>query len=407
MAHEGTGSIVATLDPDLAAARLWDVIVIGAGPAGATAARESARSGLATLLVERSPFPRAKACGGCLNHHAVALIRRAGLGDDLDGCGGRRLGFVELHHRGRRARIAMPPGLAVSRWTLDAMLVRAALQAGAHFLPETTARLAVRDRSRPDARPVELRPRGQPPATALARVIVKADGLGRTSVPGAAEFDVSVAPRARIGVAGVAIADAAAFPAEAITMAIGRAGYAGAVGVEGNRVTIAAAIDPAFVRAAGTPALAVAAVMAEAGVDPVVHLDAIDWMGTVPLTRRVTRPAGWRVIVMGDAAGYVEPFTGEGMAWAIGSAIAAGPIVRRGVADWSDEVERAWLSTHRAGVRRPQRACRRLTLALRSTLAVQAGVRVLGSWPSLARPVVSGLGASFGLGSAAATGDGT
>jgi flavin-dependent dehydrogenase len=51
--------------------------------------------------------------------------------------------------------------------------------------------------------------------------------------------------------------------------------------------------------------------------------DPLDWLGTLPLTRRTPRPAGHRVLVVGDAAGYVEPFTGEGMAWALATASAA------------------------------------------------------------------------------------
>ena len=45
----------------------WDVIVIGAGPAGAVAARQVALAGLQTLLVDAKCFPREKVCGGYLN----------------------------------------------------------------------------------------------------------------------------------------------------------------------------------------------------------------------------------------------------------------------------------------------------------------------------------------------------
>src|SRR5262245_23559213 len=46
---------------------VWDVAVVGAGPAGSLAARELARRGASVLLVDRSPFPRPKVCGSCLN----------------------------------------------------------------------------------------------------------------------------------------------------------------------------------------------------------------------------------------------------------------------------------------------------------------------------------------------------
>src|SRR5882724_2418075 len=62
------------------AQRSWEVIVIGAGPAGAMAAYELARRSLRVLLVDKSAFPRPKVCGCCLNGQALALLQTRGLG---------------------------------------------------------------------------------------------------------------------------------------------------------------------------------------------------------------------------------------------------------------------------------------------------------------------------------------
>ena len=58
----------------------WDAIVIGAGPAGALAARQIALQGLHTLLIDGKHFPRAKVCGGYLNSRALQALREVGLG---------------------------------------------------------------------------------------------------------------------------------------------------------------------------------------------------------------------------------------------------------------------------------------------------------------------------------------
>ena len=65
-------TVPATITAAAAAGRVWDVLVIGAGPAGAVAAREVARRGARVLLADRSAFPRGKVCGCCLNGSALA-----------------------------------------------------------------------------------------------------------------------------------------------------------------------------------------------------------------------------------------------------------------------------------------------------------------------------------------------
>jgi menaquinone-9 beta-reductase len=392
---EATARVEATVDVADAAARTWDVLVVGAGPGGAFTAREAARAGLATLLVERSPFPRAKVCGGCLNHTAVATLRRAGLGERLARLGGTAIGSVRLRHAGRQATVPVPQGVAVSRRALDAMLVEAAIEAGARFLPETAAVIAREpaDGAGTGHRLVELRPGGRAGTTTTARAVVVADGLGQSSLKECGGFTSVVSVGARIGVGAVAPAGALALPAGTITMAVGRAGYAGLVEVERGRCHVAAALDPAFSRQCGSPARSVASLLAEAGVEGGAQLDGLDWLGTLPLTRRTSSPAGRRVLLVGDAAGYVEPFTGEGMAWALAAADSAVPLLRRGLREWDDALEHEWAAIHDDLTGRQRRTCRMMARALRSPWTVRAAVALLAHGPWLARPVVAGLGA--------------
>jgi menaquinone-9 beta-reductase len=385
----------ATTDVPGAVARTWDVLVIGAGPGGAFAAREAARAGLATLLVERSPFPRAKVCGGCLNHTAVEALQRAGLGDRLARLGGPAITTVRLMQGRRHAAISMPPGVAVSRRTLDAMLVAAAIEAGAQFLPETTAVIA---REPAEAAPaghrlVGLSARGQPTVQVEACVVVAADGLAQTSLRACGEFESVVTANSRIGVGSMAPAGALALPPGAITMAIGRAGYVGVVSVEEGQVHVGAALDPHFIRQCGSPGRSVVSLLEDAGIPVDGAFDSLDWLGTLPLTRRTLRPVGRRVLLVGDTAGYVEPFTGEGMAWTLATANAATPFIQRGLRAWDGLLEREWIATCDALTGRQRRVCRMIAQTLRVPWAVRAAIGLLARWPSLAQPVVAGLGA--------------
>jgi flavin-dependent dehydrogenase len=390
--------IAATVDVGRAAERHWDALVVGAGPAGAMSALLLARDGLSTLLVDRQVFPRHKVCGCCVNDRAVAQLERAGVAAELRALGGRSLRTIRLLHERRAVDLPLPGGLAVSRAALDGLLVRAAIAAGADFLPGTAASLPVRGASsvrgepsaREDRRCVSLLHRQGGRAHSFASVVIAADGLGSSSLPDEPGFRSRVSPAARIGVGGLADRPVVAAEPGTITMAIGQPGYVGVVDVEQGGTIVAAALDAAHTRDSGGAAAAVTAILAEAGarVD-VAALRRVDWTGTVALTRRLLRPVGERIIVLGDAAGYVEPFTGEGIAWALSSAEEVVPFVRRGLSEWSASLENDWLATRRARIENRQRWCRTLAYVLRHPPAVRTAIAALQLRPGLARPVLA------------------
>jgi flavin-dependent dehydrogenase len=376
-----------------AARATWDAIVVGAGPAGSLAACLLAREGLKVLLVERQRLPRAKVCGGCLNAHALASLGRAGLAGRVRALGAAPVQALRLHHRGRMAAVDLPPGLAVSRRALDAALAAAAVEAGAALVTDTMALVAPDDgrRNGDGRRLVSLQERHGPCVIAAARVVVAADGLAHSALRGCASLESRVAPASRIGIGGEAGPGAVAIEPGAITMAVARHGYVGAVAIEGGRVNIAAAVDPGFLKSQPSAARAVRALLAEAGVACSPALDGVDWMGTIPLTRGLDRPAARGVLVVGDAAGYVEPFTGEGMAWAFAGAEAVVPFVKRAMESHDARLEDAWVRAYASRIGREQRWCRFVARLLRTPVIVTPLVTLLRHQPGLARPVLAHL----------------
>jgi flavin-dependent dehydrogenase len=230
---------------------------------------------------------------------------------------------------------------------------------------------------------------------AAARVVLAADGLGGRSLARLGNRR-RVAHGSRVGLGCVIdrpVADGLNdFAAGAIGMAVGAGGYVGTVRTETGSLNVAAAVDPSSLRAGGGPAAAVAGLLRAAGFPVPDALAEVRWHGTVPLTGRPVAVAGRRLFVLGDAAGYVEPFTGEGIAWALGSARAVAPLALRAVRGWDDSMIRGWTALHRRRVRHRQWACRAIAAGLRHPGLVRPVLGFLTSHPALATRVVRAVG---------------
>lgn len=369
----------------------WDAVIIGAGPAGSLAAHQLASRGLRTVLVERSVFPRDKVCGGCVGARAVEQLELLGLGHVARGQGGMPLAGLQICRGSRRLMVPLSGGVAISRRTLDAALVDAAVAAGAEFRPETLATVnpAVADPAA-SFRRVALRTQGRAATEIAARVVLVADGLSHSSLRRLPAFESRVAERSRIGLGTVATACSKDYEPGTIYMAVGRAGYVGVVRVEQDRLNVAAAIDGRFLRQCGGPAAAIATILQQAD-RPVPTVESPVWQGTPPLTRRTEQLADWRLFVLGDAAGYVEPFTGEGIAWALTAAAAVAPLAEQACTAWEQRLATLWHQRYDRLVRRRQRLCRMLTAVLKHPWAASTAWAGVSMLPSLARPLAQHL----------------
>jgi menaquinone-9 beta-reductase len=146
-------------------------------------------------------------------------------------------------------------------------------------------------------------------------------------------------------------------------------------------------------RSAGGPGGAAAMILAEAGFPAVDGLETAAWQGTPALTRR-THPLGdARVLVVGDAAGYAEPFTGEGIAWALAAGRAVAPLARQAGERWDPRLVHDWGRLHRRVVRRRQAICRAAAAVLRRPWLVRAAFEVAARLPDSAVWVVRRLNA--------------
>lgn len=363
--------------------RIWDAIVVGAGPAGATIARELARMGCAVLLVDKSPFPRGKVCGCCLNGSAMATLKQLGLGYILADLGAVPLRSLHLSSGHRSARLPLPTGVSLSRSAFDHALVQAAIASGATFLPTVTAKLGTLEDG---LSTLMLAPQD---VSIVTRLVIAADGLnGRLMAPVGERQ--TIAAGSRIGGGAIVDQPPAFYEPGTIYMAVAPSGYVGLVRLEDGRLDVAAAFDADSVRERGGLERAAGSVLKSAGMPAI---PSVAWRGTPPLTRTTRRLSGPHWFTVGDAAGYIEPFTGEGMAWALAGAASLAPLAAEAIRSrkWDTRWEQRWETIFQQVIRQRQGTCRLVARFLRSPTLCRVAITVLSRVPRLATPIIKRL----------------
>jgi geranylgeranyl reductase family protein len=159
-----------------------DVIVVGAGPSGATAAYHLARSGVSVLMLEKAELPREKVCGDGLTPRAVAQLIKLGI-DTSEGNGWRRNKGLRIYGGGMRLHLDWPElgdfpgyGLIRRRLDFDEQLARHAQTAGVKLHERCTVTGPVEDEVTGRIVGVTARHDGGDEVTYRSRVVIAADG---------------------------------------------------------------------------------------------------------------------------------------------------------------------------------------------------------------------------------------
>jgi flavin-dependent dehydrogenase len=363
-----------------------DVVICGAGPAGSLAAIILARAGVTVLLLDRARFPRDKLCGDTVNPGAVALLRRHRLDRVLEGAlpvdGMIVSGASGVRVAGRYGEGFQ--GRAITRRDLDARLVAASIAAGAHLDDGALVQGALVDRSRHAPRVTGLiaKTAGGRTLGIPGRVVLAADGrhsrvarsLGLSWQPAAPRRwaiggyfeqvgglttfgEMHVRPDRYIGVAPVPgdLANACVVTADRQALR-----QPDALLLEALRT------DPAVAdRFAGARLVA-----------PPVCIG--------PLAVECATPGLDGLLLAGDAAGFIDPMTGDGLRFAFrGAELAAAAVL--------GALEHGWRDAHiRLGEARRREFLSkwRFNRTLRSVVGTPAIVRLADRGASFAPPII-------------------
>jgi flavin-dependent dehydrogenase len=367
---------------------MFDVLIVGAGPAGSVAATILARAGVRVRVIDRATFPRDKLCGDTVNPGALAVLRRLRMARAIDSCGLRVDGMRMTGENGVTIEGRYPRGFhgrALVRRDLDWMLLQDAVAAGADVETGVTVRRALLGGS--GVAGVAIRGRNTD-CELRAPVTIAADGRHSRIT-----FGLGLAhhpPRLRrwaIGAYfdGLAPADAGPTLGE---MHVRARRYVGIAPVPGGLANVCVVKtwepgDPQF----GDPAALIAR---EVDGDPMLR-DRFENARIVgramvlgPLAVDTGPAAVDGLLLAGDAAGFIDPMTGDGLRLAVrGAELAAGAAL--------EALARGWRGVHDrlAAARRNEFAWKwRFNRMVRSLVASPAAVATAAFGASVAPRVL-------------------
>lgn len=316
----------------------YDVVIAGAGPAGTSAAIHLAQRGARVLLAEQKKFPRAKLCGEFISPECLTHFDRLGVRKQMTTAGGARLTQTVFYSRGGNS-VSVPSewfgqqnaALGLSRAEMDHRLLVRARDVGVEVLEETLASGLLRDGEQVIGMHLKA---GEATFDVSAPVIIDATGRTRALLrrfenhkarPGRKRPSL-VAFKAHLEGAGVA--------AGTCEIYFYPGGYGGLSSVENGLSNLCFIASAAAVRDCQTDAETVmkqivtrnsraARTLAEARCRGEWLAVSLDSFG-----RREPVPADG-LFMIGDAAAFIDPFTGSGMLMALeGGELAATVILR-------------------------------------------------------------------------------
>jgi geranylgeranyl reductase family protein len=293
----------------------YDVLVVGGGPAGATVAALTARAGFSTLVIERTKFPREKVCGDCLNPGAWTVLDQLGVSELIDRLPSANLRWVDFRNiTGHSIRFELSGELrgerGIRRKLFDETLIKHAISLGVEVRFGEPV-LKIRNGST-----WQVSTRDE---TLQARFLIAADG--RNSSVARLLADYPKTHTDRVGLQTHFSTDAEPH----VALQLCPYGYLGLASVGENLTNLCLVCRPQHAERFRQEATKKFELRPDQR-----------WLSITPLTRLALKATHRNLIYIGDAARVVEPFTGEGILYALRTGALAAQAIRQATTNSSD-----------------------------------------------------------------------
>jgi flavin-dependent dehydrogenase len=348
----------------------YDLIVAGAGPAGSACAITAARAGARVLLLEKDRFPRHKVCGEFVSSESLELLR--GLLGEKKLSPHTHVGSARLFVDSKCLSLPVsPPAQSIPRYDLDLALFQAAQRAGA----TTREGITIHEVQKKEAFLVIT---SEHSFTAKALV----NTTGRWSK--LTQFDVAGKEKWL----GLKAHFSEASPAPSVDLYFFPGGYCGVTPVDANSVNACAMVRSDVARSLDE-------VFAQ---EPQLKHRSHGWqplfaaVTTSPLYFRKPETEADGMMLAGDAAGFIDPFAGDGISLALQSGVLAAEKITPFLAgrySWQDALQQYRLAYHKRFAPAFRNAAR-LRNALTAPKWIRNAALALASVPSVGRMLVRG-----------------